>query len=360
MQKSTISRVHADQSSPRGPVESTRTCTVVSAAALETLEPSRVYHSLLPMDNFNHAQIKRKEYAPMQVGHDTLQTPPTSEGSAAARRGSVSATCSPNDRFQACANQTAGVCLDTSRSRHLPDVVHKRRGVGSCRGPTATRRGPPRGRGQFSAQTEGVGTLSTPAPTPAVLSPFLSTGRASLFLDRTHERRQFFQVVGRMEADGMVHRHQILCHSCWLQTSRPLNTVHRLQDQFQQMLPLTQRRSHKTVIERVPSCSKGDAAYAGMERVITARELQEQADLAYAQKFAEASEAEEAYHNAIRRTLDKTAAIEKHVKTVTMRADSLVTTEADFFQTLIEQQEASVRELNTPCGQLCQPRPTQG
>ena len=30
-----------------------------------------------------------------------------------------------NDRFQACANQTAGVCLDTSRSRHPPDVVHK-------------------------------------------------------------------------------------------------------------------------------------------------------------------------------------------------------------------------------------------
>ena len=56
-----------------------------------------------------------------------------------------------------------------------------------------------------------------------------------------------------------------------------------------------------------------------------ARERQEQAKHAYDQKFAEAPEAEEAYHS---------------VKTVTMRAGSLVTTEADFFQTQIEHQGA--------------------
>ena len=52
-----------------------------------------------------------------------------------------------------------------------------------------------------------------------------------------------------------------------------------------------------------------------------AREWQEEAKRAYDQKFAEAADAEEAYHNAIRRTLAKTEALEKHVKTVTMRAD---------------------------------------
>ena len=70
----------------------------------------------------------------------------------------------------------------------------------------------------------------------------------------------------------------------------------------------------------------------------------------------EAAEGEETYHDAIKRTLEKTEALEKHVKTVTMRADSWVTAEADFFQTLIERQEESIRELNILYGQLCQPR----
>ena len=69
--------------------------------------------------------------------------------------------------------------------------------------------------------------------------------------------------------------------------------------------------------------------------------------------------AEETYHEAIKRTLEKTEALEKHVKTVTMRADSLMTTEADFFQKLIERQEETIRELKILYGQLCQPRHTQ-
>ena len=90
-----------------------------------------------------------------------------------------------------------------------------------------------------------------------------------------------------------------------------------------------------------------------------AREWQEEAKRAYEMKFAEAAEAEETYHDAIRRTLEKTEALEKDVKTVTMRADSLAFNEADFFQTLIERQEETIRELNTLYGQLCQPRPMQ-
>ena len=137
-----------------------------------------------------------------------------------------------------------------------------------------------------------------------------------------------------------------------------LHAIHRLQDQFHQMSALTQRRSHKTVTERASSYSKGNAACAAMEKVILAREWQEEAKRAYDLKFAEAAEAEETYHNAIKRTLEKTEALEKHVKTVTMRADSLAHNEEDFFQFLITRQEESIRELNTLYGQLCQPRST--
>ena len=137
------------------------------------------------------------------------------------------------------------------------------------------------------------------------------------------------------------------------------NAIHRLQDRLQQMLAMTQRRSHKTGTERAASTAKGNAAYAAMEAVIMAREWQAEAKRAYDQKFVKATEVEETYHDAIRRTLEKTEALEKHVKTVTMRADSLAINEADFFQTLIEHQEETIRELNTLYGQLCQPRPTQ-
>ena len=91
------------------------------------------------------------------------------------------------------------------------------------------------------------------------------------------------------------------------------------------MLALTQRRSHKTGTERATSTAKGNAAYAAMEAVIMAREWQEEAKRVYDMKYAEAAEDEEIYKDAIRRTLEKTEALEKHVKTVTMRADSLVT-----------------------------------
>ena len=89
------------------------------------------------------------------------------------------------------------------------------------------------------------------------------------------------------------------------------------------------------------------------------REWEEEARRTYDQKFAEADEAEDTYHDAIKRTLEKTEALEKHVKTVTMRANSLAGTEADFSQAFIERQEEAIRDLNVLYGQLCQPRPTQ-
>ena len=122
------------------------------------------------------------------------------------------------------------------------------------------------------------------------------------------------------------------------------------------MTDMTKRRSHKTETERATSNSKGNDAYAAMEAVIKARLRQEEAKRAYDQKIADAAIAEEAYHDAIQRTLEKTEALERHVMTVTMRADSLAFVEADFFQTLIERQEETIRELNTLYGHLCLPR----
>ena len=45
------------------------------------------------------------------------------------------------------------------------------------------------------------------------------------------------------------------------------------------------------------------------------------------------------FKGAIKDTLEKTEALEEHVKTVTMRAESLATTEADFGKTLLDRQE---------------------
>ena len=85
-----------------------------------------------------------------------------------------------------------------------------------------------------------------------------------------------------------------------------MNAVHKLQDRLQQILALTKSRSHKTGKERATTVSKGNDAYAAMEAVIAAREWQAEAKRAYDQKFPEAAEAEETYHDAIRRTLEKT------------------------------------------------------
>ena len=196
---------------------------------------------------------------------------------------------------------------------------------------------------------------------PAALCLFLPTGHNPLSPERTHERRQFYRLVDDWEWRG-----------AWADSSPPdptpteqapddqvINAVHKLQDRLQQILTLTKRRAHKAGTERATSASKGKDAYAAMEAVISAREWQAEAKRAYDQKFAEAAEAEETYHAAIRRTLEKTEALEKHVKTVTMRADSLALNETDFFQTLIERQEETIRDLNTIYGQLSQLRTTQ-
>ena len=50
--------------------------------------------------------------------------------------------------------------------------------------------------------------------------------------------------------------------------------------------------------------------------------------------------------------LQKNEVPEKHVKTVTMRAEALATTEADFFKALIERQEEAQKHLNELAAQV--------
>ena len=64
------------------------------------------------------------------------------------------------------------------------------------------------------------------------------------------------------------------------------------------------------------------------------------------QKCQEATEAETILIDTTRNTVEKTDALKKHRKTVTMRAESLVTAEANFFGTLLDRQEEPQRHLN--------------
>ena len=68
----------------------------------------------------------------------------------------------------------------------------------------------------------------------------------------------------------------------------------------------------------------------------------------------EAAEAKTIFNGAIKDTLEKAEALEKHVKTVTMRAEPLATTEAEFFKTLLDRQGEAQKHLNELSAQLGQ------
>ena len=57
-------------------------------------------------------------------------------------------------------------------------------------------------------------------------------------------------------------------------------------------------------------------------------------------------------NDTIKVTLEKAEALEKHVKTVTMRAESLATTDGDFFKTPVNRQEEAHNHMNSLSAQL--------
>ena len=95
--------------------------------------------------------------------------------------------------------------------------------------------------------------------------------------------------------------------------------------------------------EQSTSKTKGDFACEAMEAVTHERERQEETRRLYEQKCHETAEAETFFSGAIKDTLENTESLEKHVKTVTMRAESLATAGADFFKTLLDRQAAKHR-----------------
>ena len=140
---------------------------------------------------------------------------------------------------------------------------------------------------------------------------------------------------------------------------RVTNALHRVQDLLQQTRVLSHRRSKKTHTELAAERSRGNAAYAAMEAPTRAREWQEEATRLKDQKCQEAADVEAVYNETVQRTLEKTEALDKHVKTVTMRADSMATTEEDFSQANIERQEETQRDLSELSVQLGHTRVTQ-
>ena len=124
---------------------------------------------------------------------------------------------------------------------------------------------------------------------------------------------------------------------------------------MQQTMVISQRRSQKTYTEQATSRTKGNAADEAKEAATQARERQEEAMLFHEEKCQETAEAEMIFNGTIKKALlQKTEALEKYVKTVTMRAETLATTEADFFKALIERHEEAQKHLNELAAQLSQ------
>ena len=95
------------------------------------------------------------------------------------------------------------------------------------------------------------------------------------------------------------------------------------------------------------------------EGLAQARVRREEAMRLYEQKCEEASETEAIHSAAIKDTPEKTEALEKHVKTLSMTAESLATTEADFLKTRLDGQEETQQNLIELSAQLCKTRSTQ-
>ena len=88
-----------------------------------------------------------------------------------------------------------------------------------------------------------------------------------------------------------------------------------------------------------------------------ARERQEEARRLYQQKWDEASGAETMFNDTTK-DLEKAETLERRAKTVTMRTESLMTTEADVFKTLLDRPEEAKKQVNEPSAQLKQQNTT--
>ena len=91
-----------------------------------------------------------------------------------------------------------------------------------------------------------------------------------------------------------------------------------------------------------------------MEALTQARERQEAARRLNEQKCEEAAEAGTMFNGIMKDTDEKAEALDNTFKTVTMRAESLATTEADLSKPLLDCQEDTQKHLNELAAQLSQ------
>ena len=112
--------------------------------------------------------------------------------------------------------------------------------------------------------------------------------------------------------------------------------LHTMQDRQQQTTvidPLALYR--KCFPNNLRLKAKGDAVYEAMKALTQARRI-------FEQNCDEASVAETLFIGTTKDTLEEAEALERHVKTVTMRAEWLATTDVDFFKPLLNRQEEAL------------------
>ena len=101
--------------------------------------------------------------------------------------------------------------------------------------------------------------------------------------------------------------------------------LHTMQDHLQQTTVIAQRRSQRMLSEQSTSKAKDDAVYEAMKAFTEALERQEEVRRIFEQKCDEASVAETLFTGTRKDTLQKAEALERLVKTVTMREECLAT-----------------------------------
>ena len=127
---------------------------------------------------------------------------------------------------------------------------------------------------------------------------------------------------------------------------RGSTALQTMQDHLQQVTVMTQRRFQTIRSEHTVSKNKEDAAFEAMEDVTAAR-TPRRCEVHQRPKVQRSSRGRDTLPNAIQDVLGKAAALERHVKTVTMR-----TTERDVFQTILQRHEEAQNHLNALSAQL--------
>ena len=130
-----------------------------------------------------------------------------------------------------------------------------------------------------------------------------------------------------------------------LSDERVATALCTMQDHVQQVTVMTHRRCRQNALRAHSLKKKKKIRLTGaMEALTSARALQEDARCILGQKSNEAAVVETIYTNALQDIFGKAEGLEKRVKTVTLRADSLITTESEF---LPKRSSSDTKKLRT-------------